>query len=712
MKRTVLLLSLLVFFLGNSIYADEGMWLFNAFPKDKVQAKYGFAPDQAWLDHVRLSSARAPNGSSSFVSPDGLIFTNHHIAQECIHNLSTSGKDYMKQGFYAATRADEAKCPGMEFVVLVDMQDVTAKVNGAVKPDMSTEAAGKAQREAMATLEKDCSTEGMRCDVVTLYSGAMYNLYKYKKYDDIRLVFAPEFDIAFFGGDPDNFEYPRYDLDISFFRAYENGEPAKTPNYLKWSSKGANEGELIFVSGHPGRTGRLLTTDQLMFLRDYQFPLQLKSYKQRLDAIDKFSSQSAENAREAQSDVFGLQNAFKAVTGYLDGLKDKEVMATKTADEKSLQQFINSDPQRKQQFGDPWAAISKAVDVQKQIYKQVLYLDSMGGFRGDLAVDARRIVRAAYQKQKPNNQRIRGYQDAQLPTMETELFSTAPIYKSLEQVLLTESLTEMRDELGADNPDVQKALAGKSPEDRAKELIDGTKLDDVATRKQLYDGGMAAVEASTDPLIVLMRQIEPDAEAIHARDEDEVQSVLRQNGAKIGKALFAQKGLSVPPDATFTLRLSYGAVDGYKLNGKNVPWFTTMGGAYEHAAKHGSKPPYELPESWLKSKSSINLQTPYDTVSTADIIGGNSGSPVINKAGEVVGIIFDGNIESLAWNFVYSDKVARAVEVDSRSITESLRNIYHADGLLKELMPVEAGAKMKPNPTTKMNKPASRPAQQ
>jgi len=711
MKRAVLLLSLLVFFLGNSIYADEGMWLFNAFPKDKVQSKYGFAPDQAWLDHVRLSSARAPNGSSSFVSPDGLIFTNHHIAQECIHNLSTSGKDYMKQGFYAATRADEAKCPGMEFVVLVDMQDVTAKVNGAVKPEMSTEAAGKAQREEMATLEKECSTEGMRCDVVTLYSGAMYNLYKYKKYDDIRLVFAPEFDIAFFGGDPDNFEYPRYDLDISFFRAYENGQPAKTQDYLKWSPKGANDGELIFVPGHPGRTGRLLTTDQLMFLRDYQYPLQLQSYKLRLAALDKFSAQSAENAREAQSDVFGLENSFKAVTGYLGGLKDQELMARKAADEKSLQQFVNSDQQRKQEFGDPWAAIAKAVDVQKQIYKQVLYLDSMGGFRGDLAIDARRIVRAAYQKQKPNNQRIRGYQDSQLPTMETELFSTAPIYKSLEQVLLTESLTEMRDELGADNSDVQKALAGKSPEDRAKELIDGTKLDDVAVRKQLYEGGMAAVEASTDPLIVLMRQIEPDAEAIHARDEDEVQSVLRQNGAKIGKALFAQKGLSVPPDATFTLRLSYGPIEGYKLNGKNVPWFTTMGGAYEHAAKHGSKPPYELPESWLKYKSSINLKTPYDTVSTADIIGGNSGSPVINKAGEVVGIIFDGNIESLAWNFQYSDKVARAVEVDSRAITEALRDIYHADGLLKELMPVEAGAMMKPHPATKINKPANRPPQ-
>jgi hypothetical protein len=711
LKRTVILISLLVLFLGNSIYADEGMWLFNAFPKDKVQAKYGFTPDQAWLDHVRLSSARAPNGSSSFVSPDGLIFTNHHIAQECIHDLSTSGKDYMKAGFYAPTRADEAKCPGMEFVVLEDISDVTAKVNAAVKPGMAAADAGKAQRQEIASLEKQCSGGDIRCDVVTFYSGAMYNLYKYKKYDDIRLVFAPEFAIAFFGGDPDNFEYPRYDLDISFFRAYENGAPAKIQNYLKWSPNGASDGELVFVSGHPGRTNRLLTMDQLGFLRDYQYPLQLKSLSRRVDVLQKFSAQSAENDREAQSDVFGLQNSFKAVTGYEDGLKDKDVMATKATDEKSLQEFVESNPQRKQEFGDPWAQIAKAVDVQKEIYKQLLYIDSMGGFRGDLARYARYIVRAAYEKQMPSNQRMHDYQDSQLPTLEQQLFSTAPVYKSLEQVLLGESLAEMRDELGADNPDVRKALAGKTPDERAKALIDGTKLQDVAVRKQLYEGGVAAVNASTDPLIVMMREVEPDAAAIHNRGENQVQAVLRQSGGNIGKALFAQKGLSVPPDATFTLRLSYGSVEGYKLDGKDVSWFTTMGGAYEHAAEHGSKPPYQLPDSWIKYKPAINLQTVYDTVSTPDIIGGNSGSPVINKAGEVVGIIFDGNIESLVWNFAYSDKVARAVEVDSRAITEALRNIYHADGLINELMPAQTGA-LKPNPTTKMRRPVARPQQQ
>ncbi len=706
-KRIVLLLCLLILGLGSFACADEGMWLFNAFPKDKVQAKYGFAPDQAWLDHVRLSSARAPNGSSSFVSPDGLIFTNHHIAQECVHDLSINGKDYMKDGFYAPTRAEEPKCPGVEFVVLEDIQDVTAKVNAAITPGMSIADAGKAQREEMSSLEKECSTNRMRCDVVTLYSGAMYNLYKYKKYDDIRLVFAPEFEIAFFGGDPDNFEYPRYDLDISFFRAYENGEPTKIHDYLKWSPVGVKDGDLVFVSGHPGRTGRLLTVDQLTFLRDYQYPMQLSSYSRRIAMLQKFSAVSEENVRQAESDMFGIQNAFKAVTGYQGGLLDKDLMAKKAAEEKSLRDYVESDPKRNEEFGDPWAEIGKAVDVQKQIYKSLNYVDNLGGFRGDLARYARDIVRAAGQKQKPSNQRIRGFQDSALPTLEQRLFSTAPIYKSLEQALLAESLAEMQDVLGADNADVRMALAGKTPDERAKELIEGTKLDDVALRKQLYEGGEATVEASNDPLIVLMRQIEPNAVAIHQRDEDEVQSVLRRDGGYIGKALFAKDGLNVPPDATFTLRLSYGAVEGYKLNGKNVPWFTTMGGAYKHAAEHGSKPPYQLPDSWLKAKSSIDLKTPLDTVSTPDIIGGNSGSPVINKNAEVVGIIFDGNIESLPWNFMYSDKVARSIEVDSRAILESLRNIYHADALANELTGTQAGS-MKPNPQNKMRKPVTK----
>ena len=694
-KRIVAFLFALCLTFSSLAFADEGMWLFNAFPKDKVKAKYGFEPSQEWLDHVRLSSARAPNGSSSFVSADGLIFTNHHIAQGCIHDLSTGGKDYMKDGFYAPTHAMEPKCPGMEFLVLQGIEDVTAKVNAASQPGMSAADAGRAQREVMSSLEKDCSVNGLRCDVVTLYSGALYNLYRYKKYDDIRLVMAPEFDIAFFGGDPDNFEYPRYDLDISFLRAYENGQPAKTPDYLKWSKTGVKEGDLVFVSGHPGRTGRLLTMDQLEFLRDVQYPWQIKSLARRIELLQKFSAVSDENAREAESDLFGLQNSFKAISGYQGGLLDRSLMAKKVADEEALREFVNSNAKLKQEFGDPWAEIGKAVGVQKEMFLQFIYVDNLAGFRGDLARYARTIVRATTQKQKPSNQRIRGYQDSALPTLEQRLFSTAPVYKLLDQVQLAESLAEMQEHLGADNDVVKMALAGKSPDDRAKELIAGTKLDEVAVRKQLYEGGKAAVDASDDPLIVLMRQIEPAASALHQRDEDEVQSVLRRNGGDIGKALFAKGGLNVPPDATFTLRLSYGAVKGYELNGKHVPWFTTMGGAYEHAAEHGSKPPYELPESWIKAKSSMDLKTPYDTVSTPDIIGGNSGSPVINKNAEIVGIIFDGNIESLPWNFMYDDVVGRSIATDSRAIMESLRKIYHADALADELIGSPTAGKSK-----------------
>jgi hypothetical protein len=614
-----------------------------------------------------------------------LIFTNHHIAQGCIHDLSTNGKDYMKNGFYAPTRAEEPKCPGVEFIVLQGIEDVTSKVNAAVKPGMSDAEAGKAQREAMSGLEKDCSTGGIRCDVVTLYSGALYHLYKYKKYEDIRLVMAPEFDIAFFGGDPDNFEYPRYDLDISFFRAYENDQPAKIKDYLAWSKTGVKEGDLVFVSGHPGTTNRLLTLNQLEFLKDNQYPLMLASLKRRIEVLQKFAAQSEENSREAEHDMFGLQNAYKAYTGYNSGLQDNELMAKKAGEEKELRRYVSSDPKRQQEFGDPWTEIAKAVDAQRQIYKPLAYLENMGGFRGMLAGYGRTIVRAAEEKTKPSNERIRGFQDSALPTLEQRLFSTAPVYKSLEQVQLAESLAEMSDVLGADNQAVKTALAGKSPQERAREVIAGTKLDDVAFRKQLYDGGKAAVDASGDPMIVLMRSVDPAARAVRQTNEDEVESVLRKNAGNIAKARFAQGGFSVPPDATFTLRLSYGAVKGYKLNGKDVPWFTTMGGAYEHAAEHDSKPPYQLPESWVKAKPSLDLKTVYDTVSTPDIIGGNSGSPVINKGGEVVGIIFDGNIESLPWNFMYSDKVGRSIATDSRAIIESLKKIYHADALVNEL---------------------------
>jgi len=660
------------------------MWLYNQFPSAKVKAKYGFAPDQKWLDHVRLSSVRFNNGGSgSFVSPDGLTFTNHHVGADCIQKLSTAGKDYMKTGYYAATQAEEAKCPDLELNVLVGIEDVTSKVQAAVKAGTSAADAAQAQRSAMSAIEKDCATSsGLRCDVVTFYSGEVYNLYKYKKFTDVRLVFAPEFDMAFFGGDPDNFTYPRFDLDITFFRVYENDKPAHLDNYLTWSKTGVKEGDLTFVSGHPGATGRLRTMSQLDYLREVDYPSRLETYKRRIDLLKKFSSESEENARIAKEEIFGYENSQKAITGYKSGLDDKALMAKKSDAEAKLRAAYKA---ANPKATDPWSEIESAMKIQRDIYGPLTYVERLRGFNADLATRARQLIRVTAEKTKPNGDRLREYRESGLPSLEQELFSPAPVYKAVETITLADSLAQMQEAMGADNPIVKKALNGKTPAEAAKEYIDNTKLDDVAVRKQLYEGGVAAVNASTDPLIVLMRTIDPDARAVRKQYDDQVDSVERRDGAAIAKARFAQSGYDQPPDATFTLRLSYGDVRGYMEEGKKIPYTTDIGAAFEHAAAHGDKAPYQLPERWTAAKGKLDLKTPLNFVSTADIIGGNSGSPTVNKAGEVVGIIFDGNIESLPWNFAYSDKQGRSVQVDSRGIIEALRKVYGADGLAHEL---------------------------
>ena len=676
--------------------ADQGMWLFNAFPKERVKAKYGFEPTQAWLDHVRLGSVRFNSGGSgSFVSPDGLTFTNHHVGAECVQQLSSNGHDYIKEGFYAKTQAEEATCPNLELNQLVGIEDVTAQIKAAVKSGMSSAEGGQAQRAAMSRIEKECaSSAGTRCDVVTFYSGEVYNLYKYKKYTDVRLVFAPEFDAAFFGGDPDNFTYPRYDLDITFFRVYEGGKPAHTDNYLRWSTSGVKENDLIFVSGHPGSTGRLKAITQLEFLRDVDYPSRLETYTRRIALLQKFGSESAENTRIAKEELFSYQNSFKAITGYLAPLKDTQVMAEKQADEARLESAFKAASEGKS-TNNPWQEIAGTVKVQREIYLPLTYIERNRGFNTQLAYFARWIVRATEEKAKPNEKRLREYRDSALPSLEQELFSTAPIYKSLETLTLSDSLRQMREALGPDNPVVKKVLNGKTPGEAASELITNTKLDDVAVRKQLYEGGVAAVQGSNDPLIVLMRTIDPDARGLRKTSDDQVDAVERKAGAAIARARFEGSGYNQPPDATFTLRLSYGAVKGYEENGKRIPYFTDFAGGFQHAAEHQNTPPYQLPDSWMKAKAKLKLTTPLNYVTTADIIGGNSGSPTVNKNGEVVGIVFDGNIQSLEWNFIYEDKQARAVHVDSRGILEALQEIYGAGGLVKELTGKAAGASAK-----------------
>jgi Peptidase S46 len=692
MRRPILIVVALLTLAGIAA-ADEGMWLFNLPPTQQLKSKYGFDLTKSWLQHTQLSSVRFNNGGSgSFISPDGLTFTNHHVGSECIQQLSTGGKDYLKNGFYAKTEAEEGKCPNLELNVLEEIEDVTAQVNAAVKPGTSVADQGQAQRAAMSTIEQQCATETkLRCDVVTFYSGAMYHLYKYKKYTDVRLVFAPEFQAAFFGGDPDNFEYPRFDLDVCFFRIYENDKPVHLDNYLRWSPAGVKEGDLIFVSGNPGSTGRLNTMGQLEFLRDLGYPLVLERLARRDQLLKKFSAESAENDKIAHEDLFSVENSLKAIRGYESGLKDMSLMAKKSAEENKMRQAVAGDAAKQKEFGDPWGEIAKAMDTEKQFYLPLTYFERRAGFSGELAAYARILVRGAEERPKPNADRLREYRDSALPSLEQDLFSTAPIYKSLERVELGDSLAEMKEKLPND-PLVTKVLDGKAPAELGQSLIEGTKLDDVAVRKQLWEGGQAAIDASTDPLIKLMQQIEPESREVRKRYDDQVDAVVRQDGATVAKIRFATEGTATYPDATFTLRLSYGVVRGYTEDGQGttpkgtkLPYVTNFRGAFEHAEAHGNKDPYELAPSWIKAKSKIKLDTPLNAVETADIIGGNSGSPVLNRAGELVGIIFDGNIQSLPWDFVYDDTIGRSIHVDSRGILEALRNVYGATSLVDEL---------------------------
>ncbi len=667
--------------------ADEGMWTFNNVPKADIKKKYGFDVTDAWLKKVQLASVRFNSGGSgAFVSPDGLVLTNHHIASDVLQKISNAENDYNKDGFYARTREQEVKAPDLELNQLISIEDVTDRVNGAVKSGSSPAEANAARLAAIADIEKE-STEktGLRSDVITLYQGGQYNLYRYKKYTDVRLVFAPEFAIAFFGGDPDNFMFPRYDLDMALFRVYENDKPLKVENYFKWSKDGAKDGELVFVPGNPGSTSRLDTVAHLEYLRDSGFPFAVKVLSREHAILEKYRSLGEEQSRRAQEEFFSIENSLKAYRGELEGLRDKTLIAKKTQAEQALRRTIAADPKKQKEFGDAWDNIAKGRASLKSYYRQYSLIGNGAGFNSDLFAKARVLVRLAAEDAKPNAERLPEYTDARRESLELSLYSPAPIYDDLEKVTLADSLAFMRDELGADDPGVKTALAGKTPEARAAELVDGTKLKDIAYRKQLGSGGTKAIAESTDPMIVLARAVDDEARALRKRYETEVQANERVNYAKISRALFEVEGTKMYPDATFTLRLSYGAVKGYPENGKQVPAFTNFAGLYKRSAEHGNKFPFELPMRWIEKKSTLNMNTPFNFVSTNDIIGGNSGSPVINRNAELVGLIFDGNIQSLVGDFIYDETQNRAVSVDSRAMIAALRKLYGANEIADEL---------------------------
>ncbi len=668
--------------------ADEGMWLFNNPPKQLLKERYNFAPGDDWYLHFQRASVRFNSGGSgSFVSADGLVMTNHHVGSDCLQKLSTKERDLIELGFYAKTSEEEVRCMDLELNVLQSIEDVTERINAAVTPGMSGAEANQARRAAMNTVEKESlDATGFRSDVVTLYHGGLYHLYRFKKYTDVRLVFAPEKSIAFFGGDPDNFEFPRYDLDICFFRIYENDKPAKIEHYLKWSPKGAGEGDLIFVSGHPGRTDRLDTMTHIEFLRDKTFPNAMRKLFRREVILTAYSAESRENARRAQDDLFGIQNSRKARMGMLAGLQDPSILGRKQAEEQKLRQAVQENAAKfKEPIGDPWSDVAAALQTWDGIYYDWDLLENGTAFNSKLFGIARTLVRLADESAVPNAQRLREYRESNLESLKFELFSEAPIYEDLETVTLADSLTMLVEMKGMNDPLVQKILAGRSPREQAAKLIKGAKLKSVEVRKELAQAGPEALRNSQDSMIQLALLVDAPSRTLRKTYEEQIEEPMRQAYAKLANARFAIYGTNVYPDATFTLRLAFGLVKGYEEAGKQVPPFTTFTGLYERAEEQGNQWPFELPQRWLKRKGRLDMDTPFNFVSTADIIGGNSGSPVVNRNGELVGIIFDGNIQSLILDFIYTEEQARAVSVHSAAILEALQRIYSADRLVKEL---------------------------
>jgi len=689
MKKTTIALTLALMTSG-AAFAAEGMWTPDNLPAPELKAKYTFAPAKEWVEHVVHAALRLAGGcSGSFVSPTGLVLTNHHCVNSCVQQLSTADKDFIKSGFYAKDESQEIKCPEIELNRLDTISDVTARVKQATEGKIGPEYS-RAEKAVKSDIEKECigsDTENTRCDVVSLYHGGIYDVYKYHRYLDVRLVFAPELAMAFFGGDPDNFNFPRYDLDMGVLRAYENGKPAQVKEYLPFSAKGATEGELTIVVGNPGGTDRQLTVAQLEVVRDVDIVHRLLQLAELRGVLEQFRSQGAEPARIGQSDLFGIENGYKALKGRLEALQDPEVIALKRKQEAELRAYVDADPARKAKFGGAWDAIAKTQQTYRNIENPYRFLENARGFNSQYFTFARTLVRGSEELKKPNAERLREFTDSKVTSLKQKLFSTAPVYPQFEKVKLTWSLTKLREWLGADDPIVKQVLGKESPEAVAQRLIDGTKLGDLNARKALWDGGADAIAKSDDPFIVLARSIDPQARAVRKRLEDEIESVEDKNSELIAAARFEKYGTSVYPDATFTQRFSFGEVKGWDEKGTWIKPFTYIGGAFERATGFD---PFKLPQSWLDAKAQMNAQQAFDFVTTNDIIGGNSGSPMINRNGEVVGLVFDGNIESLGGEYWYDERVNRTVAVHSGAILEALHKVYKADRIAQE---IEAGRK-------------------
>ena len=692
---TIAVLTFVALFVGSAApaFADEGMWTFDNPPVKLLKERYGFEPSQAWLDHVRLSSVRINDGGSgSFVSADGLVLTNHHVALGQLSKASTAERDYVQGGFLAASREEEIPTNDLELNMLETMENVTARVQAAATAAGPDEAKQLAARKAeIAKIQKETKdSTGRDCQVVTLYQGGEYWLYGYKKFTDVRIAFAPEFQAAFFGGDPDNFTFPRYCLDMALFRVYENGQPYHPKHYLKWNSGGANADDLVFVSGHPGNTERLTTLAQLEMARDVVLPMQLQAYGRRHAALERYSAAGDEQKRQANDQIFSIENTIKAFTGRLQGLQDPKLMAKKAEDEKAFRAKVAGNAEWAKAYGSAWDTIAQAQEKLRGRYKESA-LWSVGRSGSRLATQAVRIVQYVTEIGKPDGERLPGYHDAELESTRFAMFSPAPIYPEMETALLADWFAFQKENLPANDPFLAAVLDGKTPEEAARAVVGGTKVNDVDFRRSLVEGGTAAVAASNDPFIALARRVDPLLRDMYKWREDEVESKTQAAGEKIGAARFAVYGKTVSPDATFTLRLSYGTVRGYPYNGTLAPPKTTLYGLFERSHEFDGRSPFELAPRWRAAEKALDLSTPIDFVCTTDIIGGNSGSPVVNRAGELVGLVFDGNIESLVGDYVYDEATNRTVAVHSAGMTEALLKVYDAGALVEELLGANRG---------------------
>jgi hypothetical protein len=665
--------------------AEEGMWTLDNFPSGQVEKLYGFKPDKPWLDHVRLSSLRLARGcSASFVSRRGLVQTNHHCAEACLEDLSSKGKNYLADGFYAREFADEVKCPAVEANQLVSITDVTERMHKALegKDGAAFSKAGRAEKAAIA---RECSggDANIRCDVVSLYDGGVYKLYKYRRYQDVRLVMAPEQRAAFFGGDPDNFEFPRYDLDVSYLRVYVDGKPLDTEkNYFPYAKADVQPGDLTFTSGHPGATDRQTTVAELEEERDILLPSKLFRLAEFRGLLTEFGARGVEEARISRGVLFGVENSFKALKGRFAALVDPAIIKARSASEAELRARVDADPAMKARYGGAWDGIRAVLAGFRDWRDRFDYIEGGQAFSSRLFRHAKTLVRRAAEAQKPDGQRLEEYTEANFPMIRQSLLAPAPVYPELEKLQLTFSLTKLREVLGPDDPFVRKVLGRKSPAQLAAELVDGSTLADPAARARLLEGGQTAIDASTDAMIAFVRNLDPDMRAMRKDYEDRVKAPLTKHSSRIARARFKVYGSSVYPDATFSLRISYGSVKGYKEKGREIYPITRIGGAFERAT---GADPFALPESWLAARGALNLEQPLNFATTNDIIGGNSGSPVIDRAGEVVGLIFDGNIQSLGGDFGYDGEVNRAVAVNVGALREALIKIYHADRIVEEL---------------------------